>query len=143
MKKIKNKNYAGFSLIEALIATVIVAFMSITFFTILARTFNNEKYQKEYVIAANLAQEGIEIVRNIRDNNLKSGLHAFDNFPMSCDDTEPLCDNMNDFIDLGFHRSISITPSGDAMIIKSEVAGPNSGIDTTVEDTLYPWGDKE
>ncbi|MDR2411330.1 MAG: hypothetical protein LBD88_01710 [Candidatus Peribacteria bacterium] len=41
----------------------------ISVFSIIINTLNLNEYNKNYIIAANLAREQIELVRNIRDSN--------------------------------------------------------------------------
>ncbi len=66
------KNRSGYMLIEAVIATFIVGIVLVTFLTVMAASYRTEFSKREIIIASNLAQEGIEIVRNIRDNNWKT-----------------------------------------------------------------------
>ena len=59
----------GFSLIEVVVSTTIfiVAMLGVT--ALISLNIANAALLRNRLIAANLAQEGIEIVRNIRDNN--------------------------------------------------------------------------
>jgi type II secretory pathway pseudopilin PulG len=65
----KFSNDRGFSLVEALVAVLILTMGLIPSLTIilLANSFNSAI--KNSLIAANLAQEGLEVVRAIRDAN--------------------------------------------------------------------------
>jgi len=72
----KNKgtsNKLGFTLIEIMIVSAVI---TATFTAIYAVYFSVMKYDTESryeIIASNLAQEGIEIVRNMRDKDAMSG----------------------------------------------------------------------
>lgn len=58
-------------LIEVIISIFIVGIVLVTFLTVMATSYRTEFAKRDIIIASNLAQEGIEIVRNIRDNNWK------------------------------------------------------------------------
>lgn len=62
-------NKRGFSLIEVVVSATIfiVAMFGVT--ALISLNIANAALLRNRLIAANLAQEGIEIVRNIRDNN--------------------------------------------------------------------------
>lgn len=63
----------GFTLIEMLVVVFVVAVGlvgALSFFNI---NLNNQFEAKNELIAANLAQEGADLVRNIRDYNLLNG----------------------------------------------------------------------
>jgi len=65
----KNKNIRGESLLELIIALVIFS-MSITIAgTILGSALRNMQNAKNRIVAVNIAREGVEAVRNIRDTN--------------------------------------------------------------------------
>lgn len=67
MFKFKNQQ-AGFTLIELIISLfVLVAILQV--FTFISGTVNNTSLMRDSLIATNLAQEGIEVVRNIRDRD--------------------------------------------------------------------------
>ncbi len=69
MIKINQKFKKGFTIIEALVAVFILT-VGITGCVVLAnQVLSASELSKNRLIAANLAQEGIEVVRNIRDTN--------------------------------------------------------------------------
>lgn len=70
--KLLHRCSRGYMLIEAVIATFIVGIVLVTFLTVMAASYRTEFSKRDIIIASNLAQEGIEIVRNIRDNNWKT-----------------------------------------------------------------------
>ncbi len=69
----KKKNFKSFSLIEVLIALLVLVIALSGTSALLIRTMSDVSIITSKLIAANLAQEGIEIVRNIRDNNIANG----------------------------------------------------------------------
>ena len=70
-------NRRGFSIVESIIGIFIVASVFTTFLAILPQAIKTESHAQRTIIATSLAQEGIEMVRNLRDNNLKLGNDAF------------------------------------------------------------------
>ncbi|NTU67183.1 MAG: hypothetical protein HGB08_04670 [Candidatus Moranbacteria bacterium] len=78
MKIAGNKNRKGYLILEAILAVFIVGTTFTVFMTVLSKTYSSEYRNRDYAIASGLAQEGIELVRNIRDNNWKEGDVAFD-----------------------------------------------------------------
>lgn len=60
---------AGFTLLETLIALSIVVIGSLGVFALLNRTLKTTQINKELIVSVNLAREGLEIVRSIRDSS--------------------------------------------------------------------------
>ena len=66
----KNKNKkTGFTLIDVIVAAGIIIAVIVPVFGLLKGISQASRYSVDRFIAANLAQEGIEIVRSIRDSN--------------------------------------------------------------------------
>lgn len=63
----------GFTLIEVMVSVAIITLVSIGVIFGITLNLNTASRIKNSLIAANLAQEGLEIVRNIRDNDWHSG----------------------------------------------------------------------
>ncbi len=129
-KRIRNQKYRGFSFIESMIATFIVLVGMMAVLQLMSKnirsTFENRKQTK----AVFLAQEGIELIRNIRDNNWaqnsKNPSHTFDSpFP---NDSKTNCR-----IDVALPSSISC--SNGSFLLKydsgSEIYNYSSGLDTS------------
>ena len=72
--KDKNQKIKGFSLIEMILIMFIISFAFTGIYNVLGKVFQHEKDNRYSLIAANLAQEGVEIIRNRRDENLLDGL---------------------------------------------------------------------
>lgn len=67
--KRKSKIKNAFSLIEALVAISILMIGILSAFILVIRTLANTPHVQSRLIASNLAQEGVELVRQIRDTN--------------------------------------------------------------------------
>jgi len=63
----------GFTLIETLFALVILTTGFFSVFALLRKSISVTTTSINQLIAANLAQEGVEIIRNIRDSHYVSG----------------------------------------------------------------------
>jgi prepilin-type N-terminal cleavage/methylation domain-containing protein len=82
MIKLSKKNKNGFSLIEVIAATFVLAIGIMSVVGLMTKNIGNSIDSRDTIIASELAQEGIELVRNLRDNNFASGKKAFEaNFP--------------------------------------------------------------
>jgi type II secretory pathway pseudopilin PulG len=67
MKSIKNQK--GQSLLELLVAILILVMVVTATITLIVTSINAGRASRDKLLATNLAREGIEIVRNIRDSN--------------------------------------------------------------------------
>lgn len=158
-EKLNNKD-RGFTIIETLVALIIltIALGPALFLTISA--LNTSNAIKNNLIAANLAQEGVEVVRSIRDTNWFLG-RSFDTnlsagtYRIQWDSDTPLSLSSNPVLKLNdgiynyssgentiFKRTITITkPAQTNIKIKSEVTWNERGRDKSaqVESYLYNW----
>ena len=84
----KQHNIAWFSIIEVLIGIFIFTLGLISIYTIMSSSLRINDYNKNEIIASNLAREQIELLRNVRDSNYKT-LNAWDWIPNTLvDDTQ-------------------------------------------------------
>lgn len=67
--KAKGKENKGFTLIELITALSLISIALVAVISLLVSTLKTSKASKDELIAANLAREGIELIRNIRDTN--------------------------------------------------------------------------
>lgn len=82
LTEIKNyKNQNGFTLIEVLIALTILTLIITSSLVTLSNNLKTARILKEQLIAVNLAQEGLEVVRNIRDKDWFLGNSFGDSLP--------------------------------------------------------------
>lgn len=73
MKKIKSKNL-GQSMMEMIFSIGILVTTVSAIIALNASNITSQKQSEYYIVANNLAREGIEVIRNIRDRNWLSGL---------------------------------------------------------------------
>lgn len=71
-------NQRGFTLIEAMVALILFTIAMGPVLILATSTANVATRIEHNLIAANLAQEGVEVIRNIRDTNWLNG-SSFDN----------------------------------------------------------------
>ena len=93
IKSLKQKN-KGFTLVETLVAISIFSLSIIATMSVLGSGISDTGYAKKKMIAGNLAQEGIEYVRNMRDTSVlyhpggsQAGWNAFMGQMAPCDIT--------------------------------------------------------
>lgn len=72
------KNLGGFTLLETMVAIAILLVAVVTPISLIGDSLSNLYYARDQMIAVNLAQEGIEMVRQVRDSEkLGGGAGAF------------------------------------------------------------------
>lgn len=67
------KNNKGITLVETVVAVTVLIFALGGPFLLAARSLHSAGYAREEVAAARLAEEGLEIIHNMRDNNSVDG----------------------------------------------------------------------
>lgn len=86
-KKIQNKS--GFSLVEVIISIFLITFGIIASVELLTKGLKESMDSRDQLIAVGLAQEGVELVRNVRDNNwVQTTGDSFTDFPAA---NEEIC----------------------------------------------------
>ncbi|MDO9231356.1 MAG: hypothetical protein Q7U36_02625 [bacterium] len=85
----KNKNYSGFSFIEAILAVFLISTGMIVVMSLMSSSLKESMGSRDQIVGVLLSQEGIELVRNLRDNNWANDRDTFDSiyFPASDDMT--------------------------------------------------------
>lgn len=73
------KVYLGFSLLEVVISMFVLSVGMLGVMQLMTATLRHSFNQRDAIIASQLAQEGIELVYNIRDTNIAAGNSAFEN----------------------------------------------------------------
>lgn len=71
--------HVGFSLLEVVIAMFVLSVGMLGVMQLMTGTLRYSFSQRDAVIASQLAQEGVELVYNIRDTNMAAGNAAFQN----------------------------------------------------------------
>lgn len=74
------KTLKGFSLGETLLGAFILTTALTAVTALLASSYRHATESGDVIIAAELAQEGVELVRNVRDNDFASGGNGFSAF---------------------------------------------------------------
>lgn len=67
------KNKKGFGLVELVMAMLILSIALVGILNLMAYLIKAAQVNKDKIIALNLAREGIEVVRNVRDSNWLNG----------------------------------------------------------------------
>lgn len=157
----------GFTLLETIVALALILSAMAGPVTLASRGIFFAKFSKNKLIGANLAQEGLEIVRKMRDDNVLArrafDLGIFD--PINMDrEGDVLSPSLSTFIgaallrdtDSGiyhipssgggtqtiFTRKLTITkPSADELLTVSRVTWEEAGIirNVTIREILYNW----
>jgi len=108
----------AFSMIEALVAISILVIGILSAFVLVIRTLANTPHIQSRLIASNLAQEGVELIRQIRDTNFmqsttfRNGLEAGE-YQMDVVNRELIDFNKNDFLKFDNDSKIYSYVSGD------------------------------
>ncbi|MEA1925913.1 MAG: prepilin-type N-terminal cleavage/methylation domain-containing protein [Patescibacteria group bacterium] len=71
----------GFTLVEIMLVLVVTAVVFLAVYSLFASTVKHDLETRYELIASNLAQEGIEIMRNMRDENQMRGFPLDNAFP--------------------------------------------------------------
>jgi prepilin-type N-terminal cleavage/methylation domain-containing protein len=71
--------HKGFTLVETLVAIFIISIAIVATMASAQRALQTSYYARDQVVGFFLADEGMEIVQNIRDSNFKSGNHWLTN----------------------------------------------------------------
>jgi prepilin-type N-terminal cleavage/methylation domain-containing protein len=148
----KNK---GFTLLELMITIMVISIGILGIFGLISNTMQSAEELKSRLVATYLAQEGIELVRNSRDNNWKEGKEWTDGWPncslgcrISYDDPiirvngATLNINSDGFYGNAgtgtqFTRTIYITGTGDYREVRAVVSWLSQEVQ--VIKRLYNW----
>lgn len=156
----------GFTLLETIISVSILAAMVVGSLALISKSTQSVYLSQNKLIASYLAQEGIEIVRNVRDGNWKNG-NDWDEDLLDCvncemdytmnvlaDETmeggDPYLKLENNFYNYSsgvdkntiFKRHISVSSvSGEQKQVISEIVWQYRGVDYDLAVTafLYIW----
>ena len=149
----------GFSFLETVIAIGILMISSLAVYGATVRILNNVNEEKTRFTAAYLAQEGIEVVRNMRDTNWinealtwNTGLDAGD-YRVQYNSSSLLADgdvvlkldsnhfyNYDSGTDTTFKRKTTLShPDTDIIKVITEVSWPGQSSPIKAEEFLYNW----
>jgi len=142
IKKITPIRRQGFSIGEVVLSVFVLGIIALSIITMYVVGLNEITDERDNVIAALLAQEGVELVRNIRDDNWVTGGNSFNGIGATTNCSLDYSDNTcgGDFmlnyngtfyvqggIDTKFKRRIQIIGSGDNRTVTSLVTWNSSG----------------
>ena len=159
--KLKHNNQSGFTLVETLVALVVLTMALVPLLQLSSAATKSSEVVRDNLIAAGLAQEGIEVIHAIRDTNWFNS-RAFDaslaagTYQVEWNSTVPLSLGGNPFLNLNnglytysggtptkFHRNITITKisAGELGVVsvvtwQSQTQASHS---LTAEDHLFNW----
>jgi type II secretory pathway pseudopilin PulG len=142
MKNIFIKQNKGFTLVETLVGLLIFTLTIMASMSVLGSSISSTNYAKQKIVAEYLAQEGIEYVRNQRDNYI---LFVSDGSGLSWDqfrDAKTALISPPQPEDTTFSRSIQkIVVDADQIKIISSVSWmQGSGLKTvTFSENLFNW----
>lgn len=153
----------GFTLIETLVALVLVTVAMGPVFILATSSVNVASRIEHNLIASDLAQEGVEVVRNIRDTNWLTGAAFDNNLPtgtwrvqwdtvgggLMAVGSNPVLKKSNGLYnytvgtDTVFRRTVTISKpnSGELVVISSMTWIERGNINRTVgaESHLFDW----
>ena len=148
--KLKIAARKGFSMAEVVISASVLMIMTAGIFLALTGSLNHSMDSRNHIIASELAQEGIELVRNVRDNNLASGVDYNTYFSSNLDscridkdynytDSNSIsCNNANDVFQLKYNNNFYEHTDGDGTRFyrKIKIADYNSGTGKTITSVV-------
>jgi Tfp pilus assembly protein PilV len=165
LKCLNVKMNKGFTLMEAIVAIFVITTGLVGVLSLVSQTISASTFSKDKLIAAYLAQEGIEIIRNIRDtnwvnnnswtNNISLNTSSYQLDYQSSQFPDPLCSlgpgnylkydgnfyNCSSGNDTKFTRKITITDFGNYINVLVSVQWQEKGVQHKVEaqENLYNW----
>ncbi len=159
LEKLKSHNLKkGFTLIEVFVAISILSIGLVGAFGVLPVMIKNHSMNADSFLASQIANEGMEIVRNIRDSNWlfesdwKTGLMACGSGCEIDYNDNALATYQNRFLKLGngfynyelgenskFKRKITIVQVGDYLNVKVEILWNGNGSPFLIEENFYDW----
>lgn len=92
----QNNFHKGFTLIETLFAILIFSTALISLLSIAGKGISATQNVRQETTAHYLAQEGLEVVRNIRDSNFVTGAPSWDDGFSQCFSTSSSCNLVYD-----------------------------------------------
>lgn len=149
----------GFSLLEVIIAVFIIGIALSSSLAVISFTISASRISANKLIAVNLAQEGIEIVRNIRDSSAdwaswhgnvedRNYLVQYDSSALLAYEDKPLKLDSNEFYGYSsgnstpFYRKISLNKVSNLETkVVSEIFWSQLGKNhkVTLENRLWNW----
>lgn len=158
----------AFTLMEVIVSIAIIAIALVSIISLINFSISGISANKSKITAYGLAQEGLEIVRNIRDNNwldhkskvtdwrtnLAAGIYRaqYDSQLLLADNNVPLKIDANGFYQYTsgtntiFYRKITISNIDDnqfKVVVEVSWKEKSRNLTTSVESRLYNWMKEE
>ena len=156
-----NFSHKGFTLIEIMVAISVITIGVVGIYSLAPKVISITFANFDKFVASQLSQEGIEMVRNIRDTNLLNW-SSWDSGLTSC--LEPIgCEidyddsslqyyqgrllkinssgfyNYENGQNTKFKRKIIIIQNGDILNLKTQIILPSNEVIFEVQENLYNW----
>jgi prepilin-type N-terminal cleavage/methylation domain-containing protein len=130
----KAGNERGFTLIESIVAIFILLIAIVMPMAVVARALFAANYAQDQITAVYLAQEGVELVRNARDNNVLGGSALWDQGSLSSCYGASGC-----YVDAIHSNNMINTCSGTCPYVQEDMSGGISwyGNDSDWGNTKY------
>jgi len=151
--------FKGFTLIEIMVAISVMIIGILGVYALVPHIISLSGANTDRFRAAQLAREGLELVRNIRDTNSLEGV-AWDEGLTNCsggceidyNDSAPVTYgdrylkidsdgfyNYENGQETKFKRKIIITPNSNVLDVKVQIIWPGKDSPFEVEESLYNW----
>lgn len=104
-------NTSGFTIVETLVAITILMIAVSGPLVIATKSLNSARISKNQMIASYLAQESMEMVKNVRDGNMSEGSNWLDG--LGAGELTPKCYDQSHVCDI---NGIDLTLSGDVEV---------------------------
>lgn len=136
----KNKKYSGFSFIEAILAVFLISTGMIAVMSLMSSSLKESMGSRDQIIGVLLSQEGIELVRNLRDNNWANDIDTFDssNFPPGDDSTCSIISTSTSINNSPANYNIPVMPNKFQR--KIQVAYDGASKNTAEITSIVIWG---
>ncbi|MEI6529747.1 MAG: prepilin-type N-terminal cleavage/methylation domain-containing protein [Candidatus Falkowbacteria bacterium] len=165
MHIVKIKNRSAFSLIEVITVLFVISLGMIGVLSLIVQNIQSQSLNKDTLIAYQLAQEGVELIRQVRDTNWHEGRAwnanlGYGDYYMDYTDSAPInaptksygnlrqdangmyLDNpLSTFTGIDFYRIISIKDQSPGMLVISTIYWSDHGrnYNYSLEAVLYDW----
>ncbi|MBN2854227.1 hypothetical protein JXK06_01690 [Patescibacteria group bacterium] len=125
----------AFSLIEIVIILFVISLGLIGILSLIIQNIQSQDYNKNNLIATQLSQEGIELIRRVRDSNFKQGFDFNFGLAENQDEVFNYCFDYNDSAPTPTSLACSLRFDGDGFYVHDSV-GISSGFSRLIKVEL-------